>query len=131
MSISIPGTAAAANRITVLDQRHIDIPYDVTRQRSCIAQHLEMCHHDEWFPELLGSAKVARDAPQLYAPDKVAVLTGHETKALEEMIPPEVARLDWVTSVVTAPRYIPDVNTQVHVRRPHGGNAIENGTSFS
>jgi hypothetical protein len=43
---------------------------------------------------------------------------------LEEVIPPEVARLDKVSSMVKAPRNIPDINTLLHVsqastRREH------------
>lgn len=57
------------------------------------------------------------DAPQLYVPDKIDVIAGHELRELEEMLPPEVTHLDKFTSDVTAPRQITDVNTLLHVNR--------------
>jgi hypothetical protein len=68
---------------------------------------------------LLGNTQVIADALQPYASDKIAVIAGHELRALEEIIPPEVMRLDKVkfTSEVTAPHHITDVITLLHVNR--------------
>ena len=44
-------------------------------------------------PNLLGSAQVIADAPQLNVPDKIAVIADHEFGPLEEMFPPEVKQL--------------------------------------
>lgn len=65
----------------------------------------------------LGSTQVSADAPQLYVPDKIDVIAGHELRALEEMLPPEVTKLVKFTSEVTASRQITDVNTLLHVNR--------------
>lgn len=65
----------------------------------------------------LGSTQVSVDAPQLYVPDKIDVIAGHELRALEEMLPHEVTQLDKFTSEVRAPRQITDVNTLLHVNR--------------
>jgi len=37
-------------------------------------------------------------APQLYVPDKIAVIADHELGQLEEIFPPEVTQLDKKTS---------------------------------
>jgi hypothetical protein len=60
---------------------------------------------------------VIADAPQLYAPDKIAVIADHELGALEEIFPPEVTQLDKITSEVIALRQITDLNTLLHVNR--------------
>jgi len=48
---------------------------------------------------------------------QIAVIVGHELQALEGMTPPEVTQLDKVTSEVTAPLQITDVNTLLHANR--------------
>ena len=35
-------------------------------------------------PEILGNTEATPNAPQLYVPDKIAVIAGHELQALEE-----------------------------------------------
>ena len=57
------------------------------------------------------------DAPQLYVPDKLAVIADHELGAPKEIFPPEVTQLDKITSEVTTSRQITDVNTLLHVNR--------------
>ena len=66
-------------------------------------------------PELLGDTQATPNVPQLYVPDKIAVIAGHELQALEEMMPSEIVRLDAVTSGVAAPRQITNVNSLLHV----------------
>lgn len=56
------------------------------------------------------------DAPQQHVLDKTAVIVGHELRTLEE-VPLEVQWLDKVTSEVTAPRQITNVNTLLHINR--------------
>ena len=68
-------------------------------------------------PELLGDTQATLNVPQLYVPDKIAVIASHELQALEEMMPPEIVRLDAVTSGVAAPRQIYDVDSLLHVNR--------------
>ena len=65
------------------------------------------------------------DEPQLYVPDTIAVIADHELGALEEIFPPEVTHLDRITSEVTAPRQITDVNTLLHVNRASFGENNE------
>jgi hypothetical protein len=70
------------------------------------------------------------DAPQLYVPDKITVIADHELGALEEIFPPEVTQLDKITSEVTAPRQITDVNALLHVNGASSGeNNDHSGTS--
>jgi hypothetical protein len=98
----------------------------------CVLHHTSKCATTtkgfQTAPDLLGSeAEIGIRTPQLYAPDKVTVFTTYEFKTLEEIIPPEVARPDRVSSVVTAPRHVSDVNTLLHVtqasmRRKHNTN---------
>ena len=68
-------------------------------------------------PELLGDTQATPNVPQLYVPDKIAVIASHELQALEEMMPPEIVRLDAVTSGVAAPRQIYDVDSLLDVNR--------------
>jgi hypothetical protein len=66
-------------------------------------------------PDLLGSAQVIVDAPQLYSPYKIAVIADHELGALEEYFRLKSHSLIKITSEVTAPRQVTDVNTLLHV----------------
>ena len=68
-------------------------------------------------PALLGDTQATPNVPLLYVPDKIDVLASHELQALEEMMPPELVRLDAVTSGVAARRQINDVDSLLHVKR--------------
>ena len=56
-------------------------------------------------------AELITDAPQVYVLEKTAVIAGHELRA------PEVTWLDKLTSEVSAPSQITDVNSLLHVNR--------------
>jgi len=88
----IPSNSQMAAYYTVL--RDVPLPLMDSRQ-----------YRIYWEAELIA------DAPELYVLDKTAVVVGHELRA------PEVTRLDKVTSEVSAPRQITDVNTLLHVNR--------------
>ena len=57
------------------------------------------------------------DATQLYVPDRIAMVTNHELQTLEDYIPPEEARLDYVNDQLETRRREMDMDSFLSTSR--------------
>jgi hypothetical protein len=67
--------------------------------------------------ELLGNTQTSLEATKLHVPDQVTAISNHELHALQEAIPSDVERLEYVRSQISTPHRTIDLNSLLHTSR--------------
>jgi hypothetical protein len=64
-------------------------------------------------PALTGGSEFNLEAPVFYVPDKVGIVAEHELLTLADAVPPAVAQIDKLMTVVSSPHMAGDVSTMM------------------
>jgi len=87
------------------------------------------CHvsTEDWriYPTLRGTMQTERDTPHIFTPDKVPIISPHESQLLQEMTIPTLQRLDNLNSRLATSRHTIDIDSLIHVHQSSQGSQME------
>jgi hypothetical protein len=72
--------------------------------------HISSCELRS-LPGVRGSTQTELDSSNFYVPSRIANITDHEAQRLEEIVPPDIKKLDYVSSHVLTQKQSYDVDT--------------------
>jgi hypothetical protein len=70
-------------------------------------------------PESTGLLQAKLEIPNFYLPSNVSIITKHETRQLEDIVPADTAKLDDITSKLATKRQTLDMDSLLIMHRLH------------
>ena len=77
------------------------------------------------YPTLRGTMQTERDTPHIFTPDKVPIITPHESQQLHEMTIPTLQRMDNLNSRLATSLHTIDIDSLIHVHQNSRGAQTE------
>jgi hypothetical protein len=68
-------------------------------------------------PELRGSTQTELDSPNFYLPSRIPTITDHDAQRLEEIVPPDSKKLDYISSHILTQKQTHDVDSLFQLHR--------------
>jgi hypothetical protein len=80
------------------------------------------------YPTLRGSMQTGLHTPHIFLPDKVVIISQHESHQLQELAPPTLQALDNLQSHLTTPLHSIDVDSLLHMHQTLQKSQTDFGT---
>jgi len=77
------------------------------------------------YPTLRGSMQTELDTPHIFLPDKVPIISPHDSQQLQEMIMPTLQTLDNIQSRLATPLHAIDIDSLMHMHQSAQGSQTE------